>query len=90
MAAQPIRLTAEINNGGLEIAVANGGKPISSESIGKLFQPFFRGDGVKDRNALGLGLHIASEIASAHGGQLTVASSAEETLFTFRMALAQS
>jgi len=34
---------------------------------------------------LGLGLFIASEIARAHDGTLTVASSDIETRFTFRM-----
>lgn len=35
-------------------------------------------------------LYIASEIARAHGGTLEVASTAEETRFTFRMAVARS
>ncbi|MGA8901507.1 ATP-binding protein, partial [Bradyrhizobium sp.] len=36
---------------------------------------------------LGLGLYIASQIAEAHDGTPTVASTAEETRFTFRMPL---
>lgn len=84
---QPIRLRADINEGGLEVAVANGGRPISAEAMTKLFQPFFRGNSSSDKHGLGLGLHIASEIAKAHGGSLTVASFAEETRFTFRMPL---
>lgn len=36
----------------------------------------------------GLGLYIASEIARAHGGTLTVTSSAAETTFRFRLPLA--
>ena len=42
-----------------------------------------------DQQGLGLGLFIASEIARAHRGTLTVASSPEETRFTFRMPLRQ-
>ena len=34
---------------------------------------------------MGLGLYIAHEIATAHGGTLDVASTPEETRFTFRM-----
>jgi signal transduction histidine kinase len=34
-----------------------------------------------------LGLYIASEIARAHGGMLSVSSTLEETCFTFRMPL---
>jgi sigma-B regulation protein RsbU (phosphoserine phosphatase) len=36
---------------------------------------------------LGLGLHIASEIARAHGGTITVSSDDKETRFTFVMPL---
>ena len=50
-----------------------------------LFQPFSRG--AKDQKRDGLGLYIASQIAAAHGGELTVASSPERTRFTFTMAL---
>ncbi|WP_214679991.1 ATP-binding protein, partial [Escherichia coli] len=39
------------------------------------------------RSLLGLGLYIASQIAKAHGGELTVSSTEEETRFTFRMPL---
>jgi sigma-B regulation protein RsbU (phosphoserine phosphatase) len=86
-ADQPIRLRAVVDEAGLEVAVANGGQPISEEAMAKLFQPFFRGDSGNDKQGLGLGLHIASEIAKAHGGSLTASSSAEETRFTFRMPL---
>ncbi|MXO55325.1 sensor histidine kinase [Pontixanthobacter gangjinensis] len=51
----------------------------------RLFQPFFRGAALPNRDGLGLGLFIASEIAKAHGGKLEVSSNTEETCFTFRM-----
>ncbi len=50
-----------------------------------LFQPFFRGEVRPSQQGLGLGLHIASEIAQVHGGTLTVTSDDKETRFTFRM-----
>ena len=53
----------------------------------QLFMPFTRGDAHFTKQGLGLGLFIASEIAKAHQGTLTVASSPEETRFTFRMPL---
>ncbi len=86
-ADQPIRVVAKTKAGFLEISVANGGEPISDAAQARLFQPFFRGELGASREGLGLGLHIASEIAKAHGGMLTVASDAAETRFTFRMPL---
>ena len=82
----PVELSASIKDKHLTIAVSNGGGPIPPETIERLFQPFFRGGGAKDsRHGLGLGLHIASEIAKAHGGTLTVTSDPESTTFEFRM-----
>lgn len=71
----------------LEVSIANGGQPISAETIAKLFQPFRRGDLRPSMQGLGLGLFIASEIAAAHGGAIVVKSDEIETRFTFRMPL---
>jgi phosphoserine phosphatase RsbU/P len=59
----------------------------SRGTMERLFQPFFRGEAQPSQNGLGLGLHIASEIAKAHGGALEVASTPQETRFTFQMPL---
>jgi sigma-B regulation protein RsbU (phosphoserine phosphatase) len=82
-----IALSARLNDSIFIIAVSNGGDPIPPEVLGRLFQPFFRGGDAAERHAkgLGLGLHIASEIAKAHGGCISVSSSAEQTVFEFRM-----
>ena len=53
----------------------------------QLFQPFFRGAVRRSQQGLGLGLFIVNEIAKAHGGTMDVASSDEETRFTFSMPL---
>jgi sigma-B regulation protein RsbU (phosphoserine phosphatase) len=84
---QPVRLEAAIEHEVFELSVANAGEPISEEMMANLFRPFFRGQDNANKQGLGLGLHIASEIAKAHGGTLTVASNSEETRFTFRMPL---
>ena len=56
----------------------------------KLFKPFFRGEVRNSRNGLGLGLHIASQIAQAHGGRIDVTSTPEEPRFVFWMTLVQT
>lgn len=81
----PITVSASSRNGTFTLSVANGGSPISPDDMEALFAPFARGGDRSDRRGLGLGLFIASEIAHAHGGLIDVASSAEETRFTFTM-----
>lgn len=86
-ARQPIFVAAGTDQDTLTICVTNGGKPIDAATMERLFQPFFRGDIRTTQVGLGLGLHIASEIAKAHGGILLVDSTADETRFTFTMPL---
>lgn len=81
----PIVVQAAVADGHFELAVANGGDPISPEAMKRLFQPFSRGEVRANMEGLGLGLYIASQIAEAHGGRLDVKSDTEETRFTFRM-----
>jgi sigma-B regulation protein RsbU (phosphoserine phosphatase) len=83
----PIQFLASTTGEKLEISVVNGGDPIPPEAMNRLFHPFFRGDVRDSPQGLGLGLHIASEIAKAHDGTLVVASSPVETRFTFQMPL---
>jgi phosphoserine phosphatase RsbU/P len=85
--AIPIRVRAETENGVFKLSVANGGAPIPEAAMARLFEPFFRGEVRASRQGLGLGLHIASQIAKAHDGVLTVTSTSEETMFTFVMPL---
>ena len=82
---QPIRFHAITEGDRFVLSVANDGEPIPDEVRSRLFQPFFRGDARPSRNGLGLGLFIASEIAKAHDGTLSVSSTAAETRFTFTM-----
>lgn len=82
----PVTIDADSNvDGAFEIAVTNSGEAISTEAMAMLFQPFFRGEARHSRHGLGLGLHIASEIAKAHGGQLAVESSDNFTRFTLKV-----
>jgi signal transduction histidine kinase len=81
----PVRVRAQIADGTFELSVANAGDPIPPAAQRQLFHPFFRAASQAGQGGLGLGLYIASEIAKAHSGSLTVASSEIETRFTFRM-----
>jgi signal transduction histidine kinase len=81
----PVRVTARGKGGALELAVANGGAPIPPEVMARIFQPFYRAAADGNRQGLGIGLYIASEIARAHGGTLSVTSDDTETRFTLRV-----
>lgn len=84
----PIKITARTDEHDLVLEVWNASEPIPPESIGKIFEPFWRNSVSPSRNGLGLGLHICSQIVHAHQGQITVTSTAEHgTQFTVRLPL---
>lgn len=83
--ASPIWVYAHSDASSFELSVTNHGEPIPPDTLAYLFRPFSRVSARSDQPGLGLGLYIASEIARAHNGRLEVASSAEETRFTFWM-----
>jgi signal transduction histidine kinase len=84
----PIKITARTDEHDLVLQVWNAGIPIPPESIGKIFAPFWRNSVSPNRNGLGLGLHICSQIVQAHQGQIAVTSTAEHgTQFTVRLPL---
>ncbi|WFU72928.1 HAMP domain-containing sensor histidine kinase [Bradyrhizobium sp. CB2312] len=85
--SKPVIVHAETRERVFELWVSNAGQPIAQAAMDKLFEPFFRGNAHASRQGLGLGLYIASQIAKAHGGELTVSSTSEETKFTFTMPL---
>jgi hypothetical protein len=81
-----VEISAYDDDAILSVEVWNAGKPIPSENIDKIFQPFWRESTTRDREGLGLGLYICSQIVRAHGGTLTVKSTqADGTRFTVRL-----
>lgn len=78
---KPIHVYADLVDNELIIRVTNSGEPIAKESMSRLFQPFWRHEKQKDAGGLGLGLFIASQIAAAHEGVLSVNSDKKQTEF---------
>ncbi|KQY13350.1 GAF domain-containing sensor histidine kinase [Rhizobium sp. Root482] len=82
---RPVRICSSVDGEWFELSVTNFGEPIPQEVTRDLFKPFVRASAKANLEGLGLGLYIASEIAKAHKGRLSVTSSGDETRFTFRM-----
>ncbi len=84
----PIKVSALTDEGDFVFEVWNEGEPISPDHITKVFDPFWRRETAGNREGLGLGLHICSQIVRAHGGTLSVTSSRQAgTTFTVRLPL---
>ncbi len=78
------------SNGSATLEVHNGGAPIPVEVLPRIFEPFRRAarDGGTDAHGLGLGLFIAEQIVTAHGGSIEVRSrDGEGTLFAVGLPL---
>ena len=84
-----VTIGAQCRQDAFELSVWNQGDPIPSESIDRMFDPFWRHDSGRPHDGLGLGLHICTLIAEAHGGSISVSSSRERgTLFVVRIPIA--
>jgi signal transduction histidine kinase len=67
----PIRVTAQREDGRLQIAVEDRGEGVPSEFVPRLFERFSRSDPSRRRaGGTGLGLAIAHSYAEAHAGEL--------------------
>ncbi|NIJ68443.1 sensor histidine kinase [Xanthomonas sp. 60] len=84
---EPIRLRGHCTDDALELHLSNAGS-MSNETLAVLFEPFHRTPAQRLDSGLGLGLYIASEIARAHEGELSVTSNVVDgTCFTLRLPL---
>lgn len=66
-----------VENGNALLRVHNTGTPIPAEELPHLFERFYRVDRARSAGGYGLGLSIAQSIVKAHGGKITVTSTAE-------------
>jgi PAS domain S-box-containing protein len=85
---EPVTVSVGGNADELHVAVSNAGIPIPPELLTSIFEPFCgrkRSD-TSHARGLGLGLYIAKQIVSAHGGDIAARSTAAEgTTFTVRV-----
>ena len=84
---RPVSVRATTADGQFELAVANHGEPIPEALRQRMFRPFERQ--VQAGEGLGLGLYIASQIAAAHNGTMSLQSDVNQTVFSFRMPLSE-
>lgn len=89
-AGAPIVVEVGRAGAGAAIAVTNAvrDRPIPSEVLATLFDPYRRGaEGAQRVGGLGLGLYIASEIVRAHGGTISAVSGDLATVFRIELPL---
>ena len=84
---RPIKLFAAADEVKTTFRIVNEGQDIPQDLLGTIFEPLVRLSAEQDDPAhrttsLGLGLHIAREIALSHGGTITAQSEGNLTTFT--------
>ncbi len=80
--AAPIEVALRADEDEVAVQVSNRGEPIPDELAERIFEPFQQGDREGRAHGLGLGLFIVQQIVNAHGGRVSVRSSADDTCFT--------
>jgi PAS domain S-box-containing protein len=83
----PVTVRTRAEEDAVVLEVHNLGAPIALERLPHLFKPLSRSGKVDLRTrSIGLGLYIVDSIVRAHGGAITLSSTAEEgTRFTVRL-----
>lgn len=82
-----VTLRARRDGNLMQFSVADSGKGIAAEQLPHIFTPYWQARKA-DRVGIGLGLAIAKGIIEAHGGAISVESSAGGTTFTFSLPVA--
>ena len=70
--AEPIELSAYVENEQIKISVSDHGEGIPEDQIADLMQPFVRGNAARTVQGSGLGLAIVKRIVDLHQGQLDI------------------
>src|SRR5262249_55958310 len=72
---------------GLHLAVEDSGDGIDPAEAPRIFESFYQGDPRGAHGRLGLGLSIAREIVSSHGGRIWVGGAGKGKGATFHLTL---
>lgn len=81
-----VRVFLAADEGGATLTVSNDGPPIPPEAQVLIFEAYRRAPGERTPGGgVGLGLFIVREIARAHGGDITLASTEGGTTFVVRL-----
>ena len=71
-----VRIVLAKKENAVDIEVTDSGPGVAPADRERIFEPFFRSDGVRaEESGSGLGLSIAREIARAHGGDIVLSKS---------------
>jgi two-component system, OmpR family, sensor histidine kinase KdpD len=72
-AGTAVEIRTAIENGNAKIDIIDNGRGLSDEEKTKIFDPFFRGSGLKESSipGLGIGLAVCKGLVEAHRGSLT-------------------
>lgn len=84
----PIGLFINDQGDDIVLGVRNHGNPIPRDSQTIIFDPLRRNSSeelTRPAGSIGLGLYIAREVATAHGGAINVSSGEDETVFLVRL-----
>lgn len=83
----PVRVVVTGHDSEVRLEVVNSGPAIDRLTLERIFDPLSRGPNQEGKHAgsLGLGLYIASEIAKAHNGTISVRSDQTATVFDVRL-----
>jgi len=86
-AGAEVRVLLELEDGGARLSVVDEGMGISADDHGRVFEKFYRGsDAASAIGGTGLGLAVAREIVTSHGGEIGVESETSRgSTFTVRL-----
>jgi two-component system sensor histidine kinase KdpD len=74
-AGSVVRVGARARNGGVAIDVADSGRGIPAEALGRIFEPYYRvPDAAGAARGTGIGLAVVKALVEAHGGAIEVES----------------